>query len=686
MAKYQEFPLTFEKGFIGEIEDSVLQQGQASVLTNWEPTAQGGLRPRNGWSSISTLGLSANYKIRGWANYAVPASSSSAAIVQETALPDGVEVPPEANTNTKTATLNGTTSGNILVGIVTQDGSAGSPVVTSGFTSRVSRATATFATRLYTKVSPGGTQSFTATLATAIGHVHLFELSSVTEIPTDTDNGDALASTTLNCSSVVNTGVALIAGAQDSSTAWTNPPTLDVTQWATGSSGRSLSNGASSIYTTAIVSDSVDAAIGAGEAPVVMAIWDALPSSAQPATFYILMAVATSTGYSIYRLNRDEIQTGIWELVDAETCDDTNAFVSMSVNSGELVWSASTMTNPRYVVLSTLAGNDLTDLNDKSGRATCSHKNRMFVGGDIANPSRLHWSGIGTPHTFAANDFLDIGGDDGEAIEDLVSVEGLMLVCKTNRLYLISGSGIESFFINELPGGSASTGRATVRTPYGTIVAGPAEVWVVQGGGVDPLSRPLGVDYNISGLVSTAYAQDHALICDGGTGMVYRVNLVTGSWSKELITDGENIVYHLFSLQGRFYYGVEDSTIQVGGTRRLSSARSYDEVTGATDYIASTGKTALLGPMARYSPRFVFLQMRLQDATKPNTLFVTITTNQGSRIESIFVDTEVQRERISMGPFKGSEWVQVSYTHDSSPTHSAIDVEYGVIGTILEEQ
>lgn len=707
MARYQEFPLTFEKGFIGEVEESVLQQGQASTLTNWEPTAEGGLRARNAWSAISTTGLPTNYKTRGWGTVAVAASeevSGGATIVQtDTVQTDGSDA---LTGNPGSVSLSGITIGNLLlVGFTLSDATGvGLPSVgsiTSGFTLIMSSdgiETGGNDTRsfLYGKIATSTSQTCSVTAAgdtPSVLTLAMSEVSGVTSItPTATDNDAGTGALTLSCTSVSGSGVAvtLWEGVSTGSPgSWTTTPGAGWTNW-----GASFFDGAVPInsdiniktYSASPVTDTGNS-FSTGDTIAIMAIFDTtVTSSSTPAEFYILLAVATDTGYSIYRIPRNSIQAGTWELVDSEACTDTSGFVSMSVNSGELVWSASTMSNPRYVVLSTLTGNDLTDLSSKAGRATCSHKNRMFVAGDTTNPSRLRWSGIGTPHTFGANDFLDIGGDDGEAIEDLVSVEGLLLICKTNRLYLLSGSGIESFFINELPAGTASTGRATVRTPYGTIVAGPAEIWVVQGGGVDPLSRPLGADYSVTGLVSTAYAQDHALICDSGTNSVYRVNLVTGSWSKELVTAGENDVYHLFSLQNRLYYGVENSATEVGGTRRLSSSRSFDELTNATDYAASTGKIALLGPVARYSPRFVFLQMRLQDPTKPNHLFVTITTNQGSKTESILVNSEVQREKISMGPFKGSEWVQVSYAHDSSPTQSAIDIEYGVIATILEDQ
>ena len=65
-SNYKEIPLTFEKGLVTEIEESILDTGQASELTNWEATPQGGLRARNAWEEITTDGLTAPYNVRGF--------------------------------------------------------------------------------------------------------------------------------------------------------------------------------------------------------------------------------------------------------------------------------------------------------------------------------------------------------------------------------------------------------------------------------------------------------------------------------------------------------------------------------------------------------------------------------------------------------------------------------------------
>ena len=428
------------------------------------------------------------------------------------------------------------------------------------------------------------------------------------------------------------------------------------------------------------------------EITVKMAVWGFTPPSVLPDTvdFYIVMAVAEgSTIYKIYRIGRDDIESGTWEQIDVVTDATSNSpFVSFAQGAGHLVWTATSLGYPRAIELATLSSFNIDDMIGLAGRTAAYHRDRMFMAGSTQNPSRLYFSGIGTPLDFTtATDFLDIGGDDGEAIQDLSSVEGLLLVPKTNRAYLISGSGVESFFVNELAGGTAAVGRSAIRTPYGTILAGDDDVWVVQGGGVDPMSRPLGGGYDIQGAVSTSYAQDIALIADtGNSGRVWRVNLVTGAWSEET-TSNSNLnesVYITFSLNGRLYYGTNDSNSEVGGTRRLTSDRNFDETTSAIDFHAATGKMAMFGPQVRYTPKHLYLQLRSQDPTKPNELFVTVETNLGSEQYSYRVSEAVQREYRSIGFKKGVEWIKFYFDSDSSPEHAAIDVEKAVLTATTE--
>jgi hypothetical protein len=345
------------------------------------------------------------------------------------------------------------------------------------------------------------------------------------------------------------------------------------------------------------------------------------------------------------------------------------------------------MNYPRAIELATLSQSNVVDMFGLAGRTMAYHKDRMFIAGSTQNPSRVYFSDIGLPTDFTtAVDFLDIGGDDGEAIQDLNSVEGLLLIPKTNRAYLVSGSGVESFFVNELAGGTAAPGRSAIRTPYGTMLAGTDDIWVVQGGGVDPMSRPLGSGYVITGSVSTAYAQDMALVCDSATGNVWRVNLVTGAWSIEEVAgaSGDADVFLVFSLNGRVYYGTNGSTTQVGGTRTLASARTYDITSDGMRQRGATGKIALLGPSLKYTARYLYMQLRNNDPAHENVLYINVISDQGTEEHAVTVDEDLKRHSFTLGKHKGAEWLKVQMYTASSAIAGAIDPERMVLGVNTE--
>lgn len=422
-----------------------------------------------------------------------------------------------------------------------------------------------------------------------------------------------------------------------------------------------------------------------------MVVWGFVPQAADPTPdqvdFSIVMALADGlTTYKIYSLPRDEITTGTWELIDSVTdADNSEAWVSFAQGAGRLAWTATSLTAPRSIQLNPLLPANISDMTGLAGRTAVYHKDRLFIGGSLENPTRVYFSDIGLPTDFTTvTDFLDIGGDDGESVQGLVSVEGLLLATKTNRCYLISGSGIESFFVNELSGGTAAAGVPAVRTPYGTVVAGDDDIWVIQGGGVDPMSRPLGAGYVITGNVSVAYAQDSVIVCDSATGQVWRVNLVTGAWALEEV-GADAPLYIVFSLNGRLYYGTNNGDTEVGGTRQQSSARTYDETTGGTSFIGATGRVALLGPSVKYTPRWLFLQTRNHDTDHPNTLFVDIESDHGVTTKAVDVLSATQRDRIDIPKeHAGSEWLKLTFRADSSAIAGAIDPERTVLGVDVE--
>jgi hypothetical protein len=211
-------------------------------------------------------------------------------------------------------------------------------------------------------------------------------------------------------------------------------------------------------------------------------------------------------------------------------------------------------------------------------------------------------------------------------------------------------------------------------------------IWAVQGGGVDPISRPLGAGYRIAGSAFAGYALDEARILDATLEKIYRVNLVSGSWSTEELDDGENEPHVMFSLAGKYYFGVENSTTQVGAVLSPTNPRAYDTVTGETHYAAKTPQMFMLGPSYKYTPRHLFLQLRRQDDS-PADLAVTVHSRSGSDARTILgsaIDDDVTRHRLDLGTYRGEPWLQLEFGMTTDVDDDGIDIERMVLGVDVE--
>ena len=393
-------------------------------------------------------------------------------------------------------------------------------------------------------------------------------------------------------------------------------------------------------------------------------------------------SLRSGVGYRIWQIPKDELDAGTWtELDSIADMTDTSALVSFAQGAGQLLWTASTMTYPRKITLSSGLAANITSIS--AGRVVCYHKNRFFMTGTTADPARVRFSDLADGATWGVNSYFDLNADDGEAAEDMVSVEGLLLVAKTNQTFLISGSGIESFFVNSLSGGSSATGRSLAKTPYGTILSGTYEMWSVQGGGIDPLSRPLGNGYTISGYVSSAYASDKAYVLDSGTGTIYAQDLITGAFALENVTHATDTPHVMFSVGRTLLYGTDNSTTYLGGYRSLADTRVGDATATTTEYDASTPLTFLLGPQVKYTPRHLFLQVRRQGAS-PANLTVTVETPAGTHNWTVSPTSTVTRQRLDIGYASGQPWIQVHFSQSCTPGQNPCDIERIILGVDVE--
>lgn len=83
-----------------------------------------------------------------------------------------------------------------------------------------------------------------------------------------------------------------------------------------------------------------------------------------------------------------------------------------------------------------------------AGRCGCWHKNRLWIGGSNANPSRLAYSAYGTIATWTGQDTgaIDVDSEDGDRIVGLASHKNSLIVFKgpnKGSIHVISGDAPE---------------------------------------------------------------------------------------------------------------------------------------------------------------------------------------------------------------------------------------------------
>jgi hypothetical protein len=648
---YREYPITFEKGMILEVSDSLLEANEAAEILNYEPTLKGSLRPRNSWVKASTEGLpAAPWKVVGIGKMALPGQPFVVKRTNDVAFSGVTPV---------TVSLSNVKPGNRVVVIGGLTSSSTQNVVYDNLGGFTSRSTAGWAT-LLDKVSSGGTESVTLhATSTASGSVMMLEFTGLGDfLRVTNDPSSSTPSIAADADSLVLSSHK--SGLTDSSTEWTT-----------------ILTGTIRVYkrrylpTAGTVSHSLS---GVGDKMTVMGNY----RNAALTMVYLVIALDRGNKYEVYRTPISSLESGTWELIDSVTGVDSSKRVSFAQGAGNLVWTS--ISKLRRYDMSSSTASDITG--PTPGRTVVYHKNRFFVGGSKSFPYRLYFSDFNSASSWPAANFVDIGADDGEDIEDLISTENMLLIAKTESLYTLQGSGVESFFLAKVQGGEASTGYVLSANPFSTTVAGKRWVWNFESGAVDPLSRPIGVNY-VASNTSIGYSDDKVYVVEDLIGRVYVFNVVSGAWWKEDLPAGM-----MKSFEDTLFFGAKESGDFAVAFRSRNTSRTPDAIRTQVAYRATTGKLLLEGPGVFYTPRFVYVLLRLdEDSSNVATLKLTVAGPRGlSRDFTVQqVGKGIQHKRFDVGFFRGQPWMQLTFEQTAVPGQQVFHIERVVLGVEVQE-
>lgn len=75
-----------------------------------------------------------------------------------------------------------------------------------------------------------------------------------------------------------------------------------------------------------------------------------------------------------------------------------------------------------------------------AGKYVVVHKNRLYICGDPANPSRVYLSDLGSPESFPALNFIDINTNDGDVITGISEHLDSLVIFKERSIHVLRGS------------------------------------------------------------------------------------------------------------------------------------------------------------------------------------------------------------------------------------------------------
>jgi hypothetical protein len=308
-------------------------------------------------------------------------------------------------------------------------------------------------------------------------------------------------------------------------------------------------------------------------------------------TARILSAFTTTvdTEVQVYSIDKASIASGSWTSRDTITvASGASSHVDFALGLGYAYYTSAAFGAVRRYSGS---GSGAAVSGSPAGARTLAfHKSRIFAGGDSTNPTRLWYSDINDGSTWGANNYIEVGKDDGEPIECLEVFQDQLLIGKENSLWVLTGAGSDTFALHYLGSLGCAPGRTIVRTPYGAVIAGKTYVSMFQGADPQPISEPIERSYGMTGsYMSAAYIDKTCYVLDAAASKYWAYNLDTGKWWKESVNGSNRYPNNLMVQANTLYAGPNASTTVALFYRTLpSTTRSKDSNANAANGTADT--------------------------------------------------------------------------------------------------
>ncbi len=696
----KRFTIDLAKGVHDGAESSVLGNGWLTSCRNWVPEPTGGVRARRGWVKASSTGAPTTRKCVGL-GYFTRLITPGTVQRSDVASAAGASVAPRWKQPT--------VAGSLLVLVVSIAKGTTSTINTpAGWTQAVQSGDGAGLPRcaIFYKpnaASESGAVTVTATSAGAMA-AQLLEVSGITiTSPLDqTASTSAAADATPDSGTTAATTQAvefvIAALADEALEAQTNPTNGFQQISETQVSGTpSVTMGVYFKTTTATGTQSMSATTAtandvAGAIATFKGWFTASPSAGQTAVTELVEAIDATTAYEFYAVDIDNLGSDTWSLIGSISVSDPTKLVAMAPGFGRLF-----ITNPQLASSYTYDGESLAAITGSpAGRFVVLHNQRVWVGGTDATPGVLYFSEVGNYGSWdTTNDNLVLEGEAGEPIEDGAPFGDGLVLAKRTSLWFLTGNDRSDFALQRLSDAGAAPGRTVMPTSIGVIVAGRKQVWLWDGSMPDSISKPIESSYGLTGSWMSVARQDNVVyILDQGSGTMWCLDLVSGSWHTETLGSGNDAPSALYNYDHYLFAGPRNATSAWGTILAYRSfpgtARDKDFDTLSETFQMRTADIALAGPSYGLAPQMLHFRLRQRGGTAQSTGLTLTPYYDGVAQDPIAIDPKpaagIYAERLRLPPvgFLSTFGFEVSQTVPSGE-HALFDIEEPLLECDIQE-
>ncbi|HET9672414.1 MAG TPA: hypothetical protein VFQ40_06150, partial [Actinomycetota bacterium] len=259
----------------------------------------------------------------------------------------------------------------------------------------------------------------------------------------------------------------------------------------------------------------------------------ALKDSGNAYSFY-KTNVADPTAFSTYTA----INTAL-----AIPAANVNDIVRFAVGNSKLVYTSPGFPTGRLRRYDGTTADEIA-VDNIAGRTIAYHLNRFWTGGGLTNPTYLRFSEIGNEAVWTVEEnFIPVGQDDLEPIEDVVIFDRGLLIAKQHSLWFLSGTDPTKARLDPITDAlGGARGKCLIPSEFGVFIIGLAgEVYLYDGAEVRPVTRNMEVELPTTGYVTGAWTHGKLYVRTSNNERIWAYEPPPADrWRREITQDAAN--------------------------------------------------------------------------------------------------------------------------------------------------